>query len=503
MRLGLSSTMAALLAGTGLALGQAPVALAPEQSVEIIPDRAPPRGLLQRVSAMTAAQAQPAPLPAPAAGPSTYAPNAPSYAPADLSEAPTALDSGGGSTSAYPEQQNRFWAGTDFLLWRFGSIPLPHFQSLVAGGTVTVFGKNITLDQNGNFVSEQIFSQAFPTNIAVNTGLPGGQDQDLRDQPGIRFNIGYWFDDDQTFGFDASYFWLWNRNVGFSQSTQIFGQTVDTGLQQTITFIAGQNLTAPPPISSPLFVAANTSTSLFGSVSNQIWGVEANGRSRIMYFGPVTVDILAGLRYIEVKQESTIAQNVTLSPSGPAQVDQGLGQPFTSTATLTGTFQQNFIDSIKLKNHFYGGQVGAFVEWYVTPRLFLSGTGKAAIGGMRQTAELFGSTTGNTTSIGGLLVSPTDSGQEVSVDRIAFVPEATLKLGLQLSPAIRVFAGYNVIHFSTIAKVGNAVAQTTTTTSLTFGNLPTQSSQFVQPGFRFTGEKTNLQGIDLGAEFRW
>lgn len=504
MRLGLLSTMAALLACNGLAFGQAQVTIVPEQAVVGMPPSQ--RGIIQPVSA---SQPSPPILAAPAPPP---IPLGPTPTPAtDLTTAPTVLD---GESYSDP-QAYRGWVSADFILWRFGSLPLPPLQAVVPAGNITVFAANQIVNlAGGPAIPTSIAQQTLPVQAAVTTGLPGGSDRDLRDQPGYRLFAGWWLDNEKTVGFDAGFFWIWQRTQGITNSSQFLQTLQVTGLNQTINFNAGAGaLVTPAPITNPLFVSAGVDNALSAVVTNGIWGIEANARTRAATFGGLRLDLLAGPRFIEVNQSSIASQTVSIVPNGPGQgVTFTNGQPnapvpagslYGSTATLTTPVSATFDDSIFLHNYFYGAQIGFSVDWQFSSNWFVTGFGKFAIGGLRSTAELAGSNNGPPGTNGGLLVASSDNGVQDSMDRVCFIPEGELALTWRVAQSVYLSAGYNIMYFSTMAKVGNITTPTTTTGTLTFGNLSPASFSAVQPGFRFAGQSTTLQGLDLSIEYRF
>jgi hypothetical protein len=324
----------------------------------------------------------------------------------------------------------------------------------------------------------------------------------------------------------------------------------------TVTGAAGTTGTSTAStVTTPLFLAADVNNIVVGKATNEIWGVEVNGRSRLAYFGPATFDILVGARFIEIKQESADLQNIVLSPTAgagqgtfaflpgggavavPGPGSTGAGNPnlFPSTATLLGTFTAAINDDIKVRNDYYLAQLGGSFDWQICKYFTLFGFGKLGIGGVRERASLIGTQTTSftpgsniipagtvitnpapppatvlaqpvpafpTNINGGLIVAPADNGQVRHTDRVAFVPEANLSLAFDPCCWVRLFAGYDVIYFSTVAKVGNVTTTAVTTTGVTFGQQ-TVTTTTVNPGFRFGGQHSTLQGLNLGVEFRY
>src|SRR5262249_33772504 len=157
------------------------------------------------------------------------------------------------------------------------------FNAQVAAGNAVVFARQSTVSA-GTATTPIDTVINVPVNVTVSTGLPGGQNPDLRDQPGYRVFAGCWFNSEQTFGMEAGFFWLWNRNVGFTNSVNFVGQTVQLTQTQSITTqnTSGSNATGSTQ-TSPLFLSADVNASTVGVAANQIWGLEINGRSRVFY----------------------------------------------------------------------------------------------------------------------------------------------------------------------------------------------------------------------------
>jgi hypothetical protein len=64
-----------------------------------------------------------------------------------------------------------------------------------------------------------------------------------------------------------------------------------------------------------------------------------------------------------------------------------------------------------------------------------------------------------TVTAGGLFAQPTNIG-DFSRTRLAAVPEVSAKLGYQITPAIRVFAGYDVMYWTGVVRPGGAIDTT-------------------------------------------
>lgn len=497
MRLGLFSTMAALLAGTGLALGQAPAPAARGQLVDA--SRTVGQRQVLPVSTEMVAQAPaPAPAPAPVLPPSTPTP----LVATDLVGPP--VEGGVGGAAPADLQLYRTWFSAEALVWRFGGSLLPSLTASVPAGTITASAAQVTT--NGATTTQTIINRTFASEVNVNVVPPGGSNVLFNDQPGMRLALGFWLDPQQETGIDLGYFWMWRRTVGFNNVTNIPGQTINSGLNQQLTVIAatGTGTTATVVATEPVFIAANTNTSLFGFTQNRIWGAEVNSRGRYAYFGPATVDIFGGFRYIDIAQTIGAVQSISLTPFGAGQTPPPDASSFFSgVATIPPPgLTTTLLDSVYAHNQIWGIQFGGSIEWFLSPRIFMTGVGKLGFGDNYMTFQLTGSSTGTSTPTSGMLVSNGDNGTTQHSHRFIFYPELNLYLGFQITDALRIFGGYNVIYLSAVAKVANQVATTTQTTTVTFGNQSTNSPTVI-PGFRASTDDASLQGFNLGLEYRY
>src|SRR5262249_15581189 len=131
------------------------------------------RGLLRPASTMTSMQAQPMPSPAP--GPAAPAP-VQGVAPTngDMTAPPTALNGNCGGGECCHDPTDRFWFIGEYLLWRFGSVPLPDFNANVSAGQAIVFSRNASVSPPAApVITDTILN--VPVSVTVNTGLPGGK----------------------------------------------------------------------------------------------------------------------------------------------------------------------------------------------------------------------------------------------------------------------------------------------------------------------------------------
>jgi hypothetical protein len=122
-------------------------------------------------------------------------------------------------------------------------------------------------------------------------------------------------------------------------------------------------------------------------------------------------------------------------------------------------------DTYHTRNRFYGGQVGAEYEYRLGPT-FLQVTGKLAAGTVRQTLRANGQSQVLERDTG-ILTVDADSGLYNYPDnvgkfkkaRFAVVPEANLKLGLEINQFMRFSVGYNFLYISSVIRPAGEVNQ--------------------------------------------
>jgi hypothetical protein len=158
-------------------------------------------------------------------------------------------------------------------------------------------------------------------------------------------------------------------------------------------------------------------------------------------------------------------------------------------------------DEFGTRNVFNGVDFGMVneVRWW---RLSVESLLKVAVGNMHQELDISGYSStfdGQTTTSreGGLLALPTNIGH-FNRDRLTFIPEAGLKFGLQVTPAIRATVGYSFTYVSRVMRPGH---------QLDLVINPTQRSGTLVGPARplpvLTSADVFLQGVTAGLEFRY
>jgi hypothetical protein len=227
--------------------------------------------------------------------------------------------------------------------------------------------------------------------------------------------------------------------------------------------------------------------------TTELWGADVNYRSGWNTGLGGRFDTLVGVRYARLEDKLDLTSNLTtLQAVGAA--------PAGTLITVSDTF--------KAVNQFVGPQVGLVGEWQFGNMTFgLRGT--VAAGATFQRVEIHGSSgsvfPGGATvgAAGGVLALPSNIG---SHDRTAFslLPEVGATVGYQVTNNLRVFAGYNVMSWTNVARAGEQINRNV---NGTFIPDPTTGTAVgvgaPSPTFIHHDSSFWVHGWSLGVEWRW
>ncbi|MSR30700.1 MAG: hypothetical protein EXR99_04265 [Gemmataceae bacterium] len=283
-----------------------------------------------------------------------------------------------------------------------------------------------------------------------------GYGGDLR-QAG-RFVVAYWLGNEHNYGLEANFLFVGTQTSRFE------------GVSNGAPLLARPFTDATTGANKALIVAAPgvTSGGLSANVTSKLWGAEANFRHNLQSSQALSIDGIAGFRYLGFSEDLFVT---------------GTSFPTTGGGVSFGT-----TDEFNTTNGFYGAQLGASVE-YRSSNWFAQFVPKLGIGSTSQATIISGATVlaNGTAQNTGLLAVPSNSGSH-SRDIFTFVPEISFNMGYQFNGWVRAYAGYNIIYWSSVARSGQAV-------DLNLGNG--------QPQFNFNASELWLQGINLGLDFKF
>lgn len=479
MKTGILGSIAALLAGTGVAVAQAPPTPAPAQTA---------------VVTAGAADALPG------AGCNGGCAGTESCAPACIDRDCRELD------------HSRLWGSADYLLWKLRDQKFPALNQMFP---FAVTGFDVANNQ---------------------VTVPQGNSLSFPDRSGFRLSAGYWLDSDHHAGVMASFF-LVDRFTAGSGITSVsdapvtvVGNTITPGT--LIVLPDGTQVQNPAQVGG--FVGALpvqlTSTAIVQATS-KIWGAEVNATSKICSIFSDHATLFGGFRFLDLDESLTVNDELSLrrgdgpltSPTFNQVNPPGSGRivsipipvppPDINTLSRVVTF-----DRILTKNQFYGFQLGAAFD-YSCHNWSINVIGKLGLGEMHQTLDFQGSTTTVIsavdqatgailplpptvrTSQGGLLTSPLNLGRQTR-DRWAFIPEVNVSLGYNWTENIRTTIGYDFIMLQNVVRPGEQVGYGTSNAQVSVNGRETMVD-IARPGIRYSQVDVWLQGIHAGLEFRY
>ena len=359
------------------------------------------------------------------------------------------------------------WGGAEFLLWRLKSPPVPV-------PLITI---------NDNPASIAALNEA-GTRVLFGNG--SNESTNLDWSAGMRFTLGGWRDDEQMFGWEASGFVLERRSLIYHNATAGGANPVlGVPANSIVPFTSNGGVFNPAGETS--LNSGGNATRISAHLNARLWGAEANGVVNLWRNDRVQVTGLVGFRYLD------LVENLSLS------------------TTIDGGAPASFVyvnDSFATRNQFYGGQVGARVD-FTRGRWHLDTTAKMALGSTHQVMNLVGESsfiTGGAptfTTPQGVFVESTNGGR-FNRNVFAVVPEVQVNLGYQWTPGIRPFIGYNWMYLSNAARPGDQIDRNVN---------PTQQPAFTLGGGALVGPPAPLptfrsgefwaQGFNLGVEIRY
>lgn len=347
--------------------------------------------------------------------------------------------------------QEKVWFSAEYLLWW---VHAQHLPPLIGSLPVSKAGTS-------------------PLPASAITTLFGDGNVSFHDTSGGRFTAGGWLDQDKLFGIEGSFFFLSQRSLNFS------AQSMDPIVGSIFTDVSN----GLPSIITPVNPTQADEVARV-SMDERLWGVEANYKGRLCTFAKSPLDLLVGVRYLDLAGE----------------VDT------TSTINFHGVGPSTSMDHFATKNRFLGGQVGTAFDMRDGP-WSLNLLGKVALGGVREKLQIDGSTRetffGQPTATfpGGILAQRSNIGTFHST-RFAVLPEFTANLGYQVTQHARAFVGYTFLYMDKVLRPGDGI-DTNVNPSFIRGLIVQNPVQTVRPLPTFNQSQFWAQGINFGVELQY
>lgn len=277
---------------------------------------------------------------------------------------------------------------------------------------------------------------------AGNLGLPGttvlyptGRVND-DGRSGFYLNGGIWLDNCQKCGIEGNFFFL-----GTSRERYVAGSNGSTIVSRPF-FNTTRGIQDIELVSFPNILAGgvtvDSQSSFIGGGVNMLKNICCSPCGRF--------DLILGYSYLNLEDEINIREDLT---SLPGQTNVPPGTRF--------LVQDNF----RTSNTFNGVNIGFAGEkrrghWYFGLRAGV------ALGNVHQQVDINGNTVRtlpgqpSETFSGGLLAQPSNIGT-YERDRFAAIPWFGLKVGLQVTPRVRSYVGYDFLYFSNVARAGDQI----------------------------------------------
>lgn len=368
-----------------------------------------------------------------------------------------ALTGAAAAQTSSSADDGRFYGRAEYLLW--WTKDAPNQVPLVTRGFVGTPGTEVLL---------------------------GGTDTDFGARHGARLTLGYWLTDDRAWGLEASGFYLPSVNERRTVSSP-----GSDGVDLRVPFfnaLTGRESSSPLSASNPTDgFFAGTATQ---RVTSRLWGAEGNVVVGLANPGSWRVDLLGGVRYLNLSEGLSFATNTPDLPPGPVTV-----------------FQTR--DVFDTTNDFYGGQLGLRGR-YDAGRFTADATLKVAVGAVRQHVDVEGAFRTNFFSstvqqfAGGLFAQPTNIGSHRR-DVLAVVPEVSVNVGFRLTDWASIVVGYTFLYASNVARPGNQIDRVINPTQSGAIDLtnPATLVGAARPQFKVEGSDFWAHGLNAGLAFQF
>jgi len=352
--------------------------------------------------------------------------------------APAAVDS-----TVFPPEGPRMWANVEWLSWRMKDGPTP---PLVSRGN-SADARPGALGQAGTQV------------------IYDGVDYDR--QTGVRVAVGGWFRA-SDFGWE----------VGAMSFHAEDGD--DYAAAGGDLYLPYTNAAAGPRG----FVVSQPGLGLDGrvAVANEVrlWGLDGNGLLNLTGDDDATLAAVAGVRYLDLTETMTLGT-------------------WTDDLIFGGSFSA--VDNFRTRNQFYGGQVGVQAS-AAQGRFFASLRGTVALGGTHQTRDFRGQAALTALPAGpfphGVFVQQTNAGRETAAE-FSVVPQVGLKVGVDVFPFLRLFAGYDVLYWTNVARPGDQIDTTLNFSQVLGGTL----AGAARPAPVMQSSDYYAHGLTVGVQLRY
>jgi hypothetical protein len=374
------------------------------------------------------------------------------------------------------------WAKIDYLYWTQSGTNIP---ALVTQGSINDAHPG-ALGQPG-------------TTVLYGDGLINDEGRS-----GFRFQAGLWLNRCATLGFEGEFL-----NLGDEESN--FHQWSDGSVILARPF-NDASLTPFAPRAELVSFPRGNPNSLDGSID--VSGVtHFNGAgARLLvtlcrqdgcwtdecgcmtYHDRFRMIFTGGYRYLDLEDKLGVSERLTTSA--------GIVPGTENVGTEAFAIDDNF----RTHNSFHGGELGLKFE-FQRNRWGLELFPRVALGSTHQEVNINGTTVATdstgvqTTSQGGLLAQPTNSGTHVQ-DMFSVVPEIDVNMSWQATPHTKLVVGYSFLYWNNVVRVGDQIDTAVNSTTLPNSPIPA-TGDTTRPRFTFAETGFWAQGLNAGVDIRW
>lgn len=261
---------------------------------------------------------------------------------------------------------------------------------------------------------------------------------------GARLTGGFMLDENKIWALEGSGFWLAQQSDIF----RVHGDQVPSGILARPYTDAVNGTGAAALQSFPGAFAGGVTV----ETTSELWGGEINLVRNLFRIDCVSMDFLVGGRFLNLEESITVTDTFLVLAGGVGFYN-GAAQPDGRGINRTDIFET--------RNRFYGGQIGARLE-YRFGTFYVLGKMKVALGVNSQEVavdgrtSLFANNALADATPGGLLALTTNIGT-TSREEFSAVPEASVNIGWHVTPRIRIFAGYTFLYWSDVLRPGEQI----------------------------------------------
>ncbi len=309
---------------------------------------------------------------------------------------------------------DQFFVDGEYLYWQTQDSPAP-VPLLIAGPITT---------------------SPFVLNAPDTAVVLGGKSIDSNWRSGGKISLGYWFNECCNYGLEANYLFLPNESKTHEVSAD--GST-GSALLATPFF----NVTTASEDSAGVAFPGSFSGIAKLKLVNNLQGAELNFVAVNPFGCNLNFGWLAGFRYFNFDE------HLKLTTSSPY------------VAVPTDVWKT--YDKFSVNNNFYGGQLGAGLE-YSSCEFYVNVKAKVALGAMCEESNVSGKLVTNDfnafgapqTFVGGYFALPSNIGHHKHTE-FSVIPEANINVGYPITDCLKVQVGYTFIYVNKLLRASKQI----------------------------------------------